>query len=174
MLPGVTACTGVGTATTTARVLSGSASPQTQTPQPTYASTIIPTITPSLVEDGATPWVAATAPFINTPSERIINQNLSVNPPPPSEVMAVWDAQGVQLSWEMPPVVSVPHNYQNEILYYKIYRHTKETQIVFLAQTTQQTYLDRNVVVGITYYYTISAFHAGEVESLRAEEVSAP
>jgi fibronectin type 3 domain-containing protein len=74
----------------------------------------------------------------------------------------------------MPPAVRVPHHYQDGILYYKIYRHTEGPQVVFLAQTTQQTYLDRSVVWGTKYYYTVSAIHTGGIESLRAEEVSAP
>ncbi len=169
-----TACASAGTLKLVETTLPVSTLALVQTIQPTYASTIVPTLTPSLVVVDATPWITATAPLVTTPSELTLNQDLSNNPPPPSELMAVWKGPGVQLSWEMPAVVTVPHKYLDAITYYKIYRHTDRTQPVFLAQTEQQSYFDRNVTVGTTYYYSISAVHAGEVESIRAVEVSAP
>ncbi|MDR3574035.1 MAG: hypothetical protein P4L50_09245 [Anaerolineaceae bacterium] len=173
-LLGISACASAGAPKTPEKTPTVSASPQIQMVQPTYASTIVPTLTPSLVVADVTPWITATAPLVTTPSELTLNQDLSIHPPPPSELVAVWKEAGVQLSWEMPAVVRVPHQYQSEILSYKIYRHTDGTQAVFLAQTAQQAYLDRNVVSGTKYYYTVSAMHAGGVESLRAGEVSAP
>ena len=166
------ACTSQGVTETTAKGSARSANPQPQSHQSTYASTIIPSLIPGSAD--STPWIDITAPVISNSSAQTLNQNLSMNPPPPNELMAVWKATGVQLSWETPATVPVPHTYQDEILYYKIYRHTQGSAVTFLAQTTQRTYLDRSVVAGETYYYSVSALHPGEIESLRAKEVSAP
>ena len=173
-LLGSGACTSISASETPRQSSPGPTALQTQPPQPTYASTIIPTLTPSPIVINSTPWISATAPITTTSSELILSQDISKNPPPPSELLAVWNATGVQLSWDLPPAVRVPHIYSDEVQFYKIYRHTEGTQVTFLAQTAQLTYLDRSVAAGTKYYYTVSAIHAGGVESLRAVEVSAP
>jgi hypothetical protein len=173
-LLGASACASRSAIKPTTTSLSGSGTPQSQTPQPTYASTIIATLTPGPASADTTPWISATAPIITASSQQTLDQSLDMNPPPPNELMAVWKSAGVELSWAMPATVGVPHSYQDEILYYKIYRHSEGTQGIFLAQTAQLTYLDRSAIVGTKYYYTVSALHAGGVESLQAKEVSAP
>jgi hypothetical protein len=99
-------------------------------------------------------------------------EDLSINPPPPLALKATIVEKGIQLNWDLPPVVSVPHHYGDEVLYYKIFRRTETTQFVFLAKTTDLFYVDQSAEVDAKYTYTVTAMHENENESSRAQEVT--
>ena len=106
-----------------------------------------------------------------SPPELTYEQDLSINPPPPTALKATIVAQGIQLSWESPPPVSVPHYYSDQVLYFKVYRRTEDTQFAYLAQTTEMVYIDQSALTGIKYYFTVTAMHENGIESSRAQEV---
>jgi hypothetical protein len=113
-------------------------------------------------------------PMTTSPGELTLNQSLATNPPPPGGLKANRTALGIQLNWEVPPAVTVPHHYSDTILYYKVYRHTVGGEPVFLERTILTTYLDSNAAAGTEYFYTVTAMHANQIESQRPDEVAVP
>ncbi|MBE3039819.1 MAG: hypothetical protein IMZ62_13535 [Chloroflexi bacterium] len=103
-----------------------------------------------------------------------LEESLRINPPPPAGLKVIRTAEGVELSWNPPPTVTVPHSYSDTVSYYKVYRRTDGSQFAYLAQTTQLLYLDRSAQTGIKYYYTVTAMLDDSNESLRPNEVAVP
>jgi hypothetical protein len=106
-----------------------------------------------------------------TAPELTYAENLSNNPPPPCDLQALIVPNGIQLRWDLPPAVPVPHHYSDRVLYYIIYRRTESSGFVFLAKTSDFTFLDQSAVSGGGYFYTITAMHENEMESSRSPEV---
>ena len=109
-----------------------------------------------------------------SPGELTLNQSLATNPPPPGGLKANRTALGIQLNWEVPPAVTVPHHYPDIILYYKIYRRTTGSEFASVGQTILTTYLDSNAATGTEYFYTVTAMHGNQIESQRPNEVAVP
>jgi len=107
-----------------------------------------------------------------TPSELTYEEDLSIHPPAPAALKAIVTEEGIEFSWEVPPPVTVPHGYSDEVLFYKVYRRTDATPFAFLAQTTETVYKDQDAIAGVKYYYTVTAMHENEIESTRPSEVS--
>jgi hypothetical protein len=103
--------------------------------------------------------------------ELTYEENLSINPPPPCDFQATIVDNGIQLRWDLPPAVPVPHHYSDRILFYKIYRRTESTGFVFLAKTSDFSFLDQGAGTAGEFIYTITAMHENEIESSRSPEV---
>jgi len=142
---------------------------QTQPPPPTLIP-LPPSATPALAATTA----EETAPVPTDNSGLSLEESLRINPPPPAELKAIRTAEGVQLNWNPPPLVTVPHSYSDTISYYKIYRRTDGSPFAYLAQTAQLLYLDRSAQAGTRYYYTVTAMLDDGNESLRPDEVAVP
>ena len=54
-------------------------------------------------------------------------EDLGIHPPPPCNLKATKTANGIDLQWDLPPKVPVPHQYSDKVLFYKIYRRTETT-----------------------------------------------
>lgn len=103
-------------------------------------------------------------------------ENLRINPPAVRNLAAEATSEGILLTWEAPPEVTVPHSYSDEIFGYKIYRRAEGEPLSgrrLLAETQELRYLDASAATGMTYYYTVTALHDHDVESTRPDEVSA-
>jgi len=103
-------------------------------------------------------------------------ENLRINPPAVRNLAAQATGEGILLTWEAPPEVTVPHSYSDEIFGYKIYRRAEGEPLSgrkLLAETQELRYLDASAATGMTYYYTVTALHDHDVESTRPDEVSA-
>jgi hypothetical protein len=107
---------------------------------------------------------------VSSAPELTYAENLSILPPPPCDFRATIVDNGNQLRWDLPPAVPVSHHYGDRILYYKIYRKTESTGFIFLAKTSDFTFLDQSAVSGPGYIYTITAMHENEIESSRSPE----
>lgn len=103
-------------------------------------------------------------------------ENLRINPPAVRSLAAEPSGEGILLTWEAPPEVTVPHSYSDEILGYKIYRRAEGEPLTgrsLLAETQELRYLDASAAPGVMYYYTVTALHDHNIESTRPDEVSA-
>jgi hypothetical protein len=151
---------------------------QTQTPPPgatraAPASTLNPGPSSATPAPTATP-AEETMPATSDKPGLSLEESLRINPPPPAGLKVIRTAEGVALSWDPPPPVTVPHSYSDTVSYYKVYRRMDGSQFAYLAQTTQLLYLDRSAQTGIKYYYTITAMLDDSNESLRPNEVAVP
>ena len=103
-------------------------------------------------------------------------ENLRINPPAVRNLAAQATGEGILLTWEAPPEVTVSHSYSDEIFGYKIYRRAEGEPLTgrsLLAETQELRYLDTSAAPGVMYSYTVTALHDHNVESTRPDEVSA-
>ncbi len=89
-------------------------------------------------------------------------------PEPPAEVLAQETDAGIQLQWTDPV--------DADFKYFSIYRSeqpgVQPTPQNRIASTTETSYLDADVTVGKTYYYTITATDFSGNEGVPAPEVA--
>ncbi len=103
-------------------------------------------------------------------------ENLRINPPAVQNLTAAVQADGILLTWDAPPAVSVPHSYSDNILGYRVYRRAQGSVLsdrALLAETDETRYLDASAEPGVEYFYTVTALNERNLESSRADEVSA-
>jgi len=96
---------------------------------------------------------------------------LRVNPPPPRNLSGTLTADYIELRWDIPETVKVPHDYSDIIAYYKIYRGTSEEDMSYLASTSDLTFKDFNISGSPQYVYEVTAVHEGETESVPSQEI---
>lgn len=133
--------------------------------QPTLDATATPENTPA---------ARATAPG-NRPGGPGISyeENLAINPPAVRNLSAQAQADGILVTWEAPEEVTIEHRWGDEILGYKVYRRTADTRLALLGETQDLRYLDSDAGAGVEYFYTVTALHPRNIESTRADLVSA-
>jgi fibronectin type 3 domain-containing protein len=93
-------------------------------------------------------------------------ENLSINPPPPSNVrVSEVKAGAVHLVWDPPPPVEVPHSYSDRVVSYQIFRRQAgELEFRPLATTPDLEYTDTTVSSGQTYEYAVSSIREQNAE----------
>lgn len=92
-------------------------------------------------------------------------------PPSPRNLTGVFKDNYIELRWDIPEKVELPHNYKNTIIRYNIYKGTDEENIIYLTYVTERKFLDFNVSYSQQYIYEITAVHEGDVEGLPSENV---
>lgn len=98
-------------------------------------------------------------------------EDLSINPPPPTNVRVTEAKAGaVRLAWDPPPPVAVPHAYSDHVVSYEVFRR-EAGQLEFrpLARTTERTYTDTAVRSGRTYHYVVSSIREQNAEGSRSD-----
>jgi hypothetical protein len=131
----------------------------------------------STTQEGTVPSTSAgpppssTASSVAMPGELTPEGDLANNPPPPTNVHVV-DASvdSIELAWDPPPPVDVPHGYSDRVVAYRIYRRAgDELEFGPLADTPERRYVDSQVDPGQTYAYIISSIREMNVEGTRSD-----
>jgi hypothetical protein len=131
----------------------------------------------STTQEGTVPSTSAGPPPSSTatsttmPGELTPEEDLANNPPPPANVHVV-DASvdSIELAWDRPPPVDVPHGYSDRVVAYRIYRRAGgELEFRPLADTPERRYVDSQVDPGQTYAYIISSIREMNVEGTRSD-----
>ena len=79
-------------------------------------------------------------------------------------------AASVELVWNEPPAVTVPHTYSDRVVGYRIYRsEDDELELRPLATNTELGYVDRSVATGHTYQYAVASIRELNVEGTRSD-----
>ena len=123
------------------------------------------TVTISPTSSTSTPTITPTSTGI-TYKEQIKN-----HPPSPRNLTGEFKANYVELRWDTPEKVDIPHNYNDTIIHYNIYKGTREENIRYLISSTERTFLDSNISDSSQYIYEVTAVHEGDVESVPSEDV---
>jgi fibronectin type 3 domain-containing protein len=98
-------------------------------------------------------------------------ENLAINPPPPTDVRVVdMTEASVEIRWDPPPSVSGAHHYSDKVVAYRIYRRAGgHLDFRPLAVTAATTYTDRKVKTDHSYEYVVSSVHRHHVEGSRSD-----
>jgi fibronectin type 3 domain-containing protein len=97
-------------------------------------------------------------------------ENLSINPPPPTDVRVAEVKSGVvRLAWAPPAPVTAPHAYSDRVVSYEVFRR-EAGQLEFrpLARTTERSYTDTAVLSGRNYFYVVSSIREQNAEGTRS------
>jgi fibronectin type 3 domain-containing protein len=108
---------------------------------------------------------------VTVPEELTHEEQLANNPPSPANVHVVSASAGsVELAWDPPPPVDVPHRYSDRVVAYRVYRRTGgDLEFGPLAETPERRYVDTEVDPGQTYEYTVSSIREQNVEGSRSD-----
>jgi fibronectin type 3 domain-containing protein len=113
----------------------------------------------------------STPPVSVGTQELTAEEALAINPPPPTDVhIDSVTRKSVELRWEPPRPVSVPHHYSDTVVAYRIYRRV-DRAIDFrpLALTEAEAYVDHAVRPGHTYAYVVSSVRESHLEGSRSD-----
>lgn len=115
-------------------------------------------------------------PEDENPEEGITyEEELAINPPPPRNLSGVFNTDNIELTWDVPETVTLPHNYSDKIDHYDIYKtiyKIDEEGVTYTISTPGLTFKDSNVSTGSTYIYEVVAVHEDDVYSVPSEEVA--
>lgn len=115
-----------------------------------------------------TPSPSAVSPTV-VPSELTRDGDLSLNPPAPTSVRGTATGRDVQLSWGLPPEVTVPHRYSDRVIGYRVYRRGPgEVELRPVATATGLGFTDRAPGSG-EFAYAVASIHDGDVEGSRSD-----
>jgi hypothetical protein len=119
----------------------------------------------------AGPSPSPTTTSVTMPGELTPAEDLANNPPPPANVHVVdVSVDSIELAWDPPPPVDVPHGYSDRVVAYRIYRRAGgELEFRPLAETPERRYVDAEVEPGQTYEYIISSIREMNVEGSRSD-----
>lgn len=104
-------------------------------------------------------------------------EHRAINPPPPENLSAELQGDGILLTWEPAGPVLLEHFYGDDVLYYKLFRRTGDTlDYMQVDSPTETSYLDEDVEPGATYHYTVVEVHSalanGEIDGERPNDLS--
>lgn len=80
-------------------------------------------------------------------------------------------SDSIILRWDRPETVTIPHNYSDIIIQYRIYRGTSEQDMSYLTSTANMTFKDTGISYNQKYIYEITAVHEGNTESVPSKEI---
>jgi hypothetical protein len=114
---------------------------------------------------------STTAPSL--PGELTAEQDLGNNPPPPQNVRTRVLKGDVEVTWDDPPVVTVPHSYSDRVVSYRVYRQGPgESDLRPIGVTSTHKYVDATAVRGLTYDYAATSVRKHQVEGPRSQPES--
>lgn len=118
-----------------------------------------------------TPAIPKPGPIVTGTTGLTYEEYLRTHPPPPLNVQGTLKGEYIELRWDVPKTVTVPHNYSDTITHYKIYRGTTTEDMSSLASISGLTFKDYNISGSTRYVYEITAVHDGGVESAPSEGI---
>lgn len=94
------------------------------------------------------------------------DDDLAMNPPAPTNVRAgAVTAGAVELMWDEPPPVSVPHTYSDRVVEYRIYRSgVDDPEPTLIGSSTDLGFTDDTAQSGQRYRYTVTSVRERHVE----------
>ena len=96
--------------------------------------------------------------------------DLSAHPPSPPNVKAIVLGTTIQVTWEQPPAVQVPHSYSDTIVHYRVFRRLASTpDSIEIGTTDELSFVDSDPPIGLVFYH-VTAIHEGDAESGRSDE----
>ena len=96
--------------------------------------------------------------------------DLAAHPPPPQNVKAVRQGSTVEVTWEEPMAVEVPHSYSDTIVHYRVFRRlASSADSTEIGTTDQLSFVDAAPLTGLVFYH-VTAVHEGNAESGRSDE----
>ena len=107
----------------------------------------------------------------NLTEELTYEEHLRTTPPQLENFRGSYKTDHVELQWDAPAPVTVPHDYGDTIILYKIYRGTTPEKVSSYASTKDLTFTDRNLSGSRVFAYEVTALFGGEVESTPTGEV---
>jgi fibronectin type 3 domain-containing protein len=109
---------------------------------------------------------------LTPPEELEWEDDAAVHPPPPQNLRATIEDGQVRLEWERPLQVTVSHSYDDEIVYYRIFRrHADSADLEPIGKAEELTFVDTSPPSG-QVFYRVTAVHAGEYEGSRSDKVA--
>lgn len=105
------------------------------------------------------------------PHELTPEEHLANSPPPPANVrVAVVSVDSIELAWDPPPPVDVPHAYSDNVIAYRIYRRAGgDLEFRPVGETPEVRFVDTQVDPGQTYEYSVSSIREMNVEGSRSD-----
>jgi len=107
----------------------------------------------------------------NLTEELTYEEHLRTTPPQLENFRGSYKTDHVELQWDAPAPVTVPHDYGDTIILYKIYRGTTPEKVSSYASTKDLTFTDRAIAGSTQYAYEVTAVYEGGVESDPTKEV---
>ncbi len=108
----------------------------------------------------------------NEPPGTTYEESIRRLPPPPENLNGFLKDGKIELRWDAPEKVRLPHNYSDVITHYNIYRGISEENMSYYASTSDVFYNDLNVTRNSQYVYEVTAVHEGDSESAPSIEVT--
>jgi fibronectin type 3 domain-containing protein len=118
-----------------------------------------------------TPAIPKPGPIVTGTTGLTYEEYLRTHPPPPLNVQGTLKGEYIELRWDVPKTVTVPHNYSDTITHYKIYRGISTEDMSYVTSTTSQIFKDYNISGSNQYVYEVTAVHDGGVESAPSQEI---
>lgn len=150
----------------------GAASPSSTAPSSTAPASSAPAQSESAAvpdPDPTTTDPTTAPPATRSPGpldELTPDDDLAMNPPAPADVRAGAVAAGaVELMWDEPPPVSVPHTYSERVVEYRVYRGGPgDPEPTLIGSSTELGFTDDTAQSGQIYRYTVTSVRERHVE----------
>jgi len=98
-------------------------------------------------------------------------EQMRILPPPPRTINGTCKVDHIELRWDVPETVRVPHGYSDVITGYKIYKGTSVDKMSYLATTADLNFKDFDISGSPQYAYEVTAVHQGSTESVPSQEI---
>jgi len=106
------------------------------------------------------------------PDELTAQEALRINPPPPQNVRVRVVERTVEVTWDNPPAVTVPHSYSDHVVSYRVFRRGPgETDLMPIGVTSAHRHVDATARAGLVYEYAVNSIRENHVEGPRSDAV---
>jgi hypothetical protein len=125
----------------------------------------------SLGDPVASPSVSPSAsPSPSPTGELTADEDLAIHPPAPLNVRATVAGGDVELTWQPPPPVRIPHRYSDRVVSYRIYRRAPgEVELRPIGTSATLTYTDRKVQGTGEFGYAVTSIRERDVEGSKSD-----
>ena len=118
---------------------------------------------------------ASTSPVTptNPPSELSAEEDLAINPPPPQNVRITRHRSGrVDLAWDPPAAVEIPHDYSDRVVSYRIYRQgPRDIELRAIGSSTKLRYADNKLSQSGHYSYAVTSIREQNAEGTKSPAI---
>lgn len=101
-----------------------------------------------------------------------LEEYLKTTPPPPRNLAGTRSGDHISLHWDAPEPVPSPHDYDDTIVGYRIYRGITPETLSLYATTKDRFFTDSAISGSTTFTYEVTALVGGDMESSPSEEIT--